>query len=89
MGNLYLIDKPFGENGLALAQDDPEAQAVLIQDGVYLDMREMIACGHRVYAVSQDVEKRGIRERILPDVKLIDYRELVDLIVAHKVINFA
>ena len=39
MANLYLIDKPFADSALGLVQQDPDAEVVLIQDGVYLSGR--------------------------------------------------
>ncbi len=89
MGNLYLIDKPYGENGVRLAQEDAAAEVVLIQDGVYLDPRPLLNAGRTVYAVQRDVERRGLQERIPECVLRIDYAQLVELIVAHKVVNFA
>ncbi|MFQ5803287.1 MAG: DsrH/TusB family sulfur metabolism protein [Candidatus Methylomirabilales bacterium] len=89
MGNLYLIDRPFGENGVNLALRDAEALAVLIQDGVYLDVASLLTHDRRVLALRDDVDKRGLDERMANGVELISYSELVDLIVTHKVINFA
>ena len=89
MGNLYLIDEPAGGNGLALAARDDEAVVVLIQDGVYLDDSTLGKNGRPVYAVKRDVERRGLGTRLPNGVKVIGFEELVDLIVAHKVVNFA
>jgi len=89
MANLYLIDQPFGGNGLALAQHDDEAIIVLIQDGVNLDVSTLGNGHHPVYAVRKDLERRGVAGRAARRVKPIDFGELVDLIVAHKVVNFA
>jgi tRNA 2-thiouridine synthesizing protein B len=83
---LYLIDKPFGVNGLHLAELDSDAKVVLLQDGVYLKTDTL--AGKPVYAIKPDVEKRGISCHLPESVKLIDYPELVDLIVAEKVYNF-
>ena len=89
MGNLYLVDQPFGANGLALAAQDDEAVIVLIQDGVYLDASDLSKRGRPIYAVQRDVERRGLGKHLADDVKTIGFDELVDLIVAHKVVNFA
>ena len=89
MANLYLIDKPFGENGLRLAAEDREAQVVLIQDGVYLDPSALLHEGRPVYALGADVAKRGLADRLPAGVKPLDYAGLVDLIFLHKVVNFA
>jgi sulfur transfer complex TusBCD TusB component (DsrH family) len=51
---LYLIDEPYGRNGISLAQKDGEAKLVLIQDGVYIDAK-VIPSGIEIYAVKDDV----------------------------------
>jgi sulfur relay protein TusB/DsrH len=89
MGNLYLLDQPFGDNGLALAVRDDEAAVVLIQDGVYLDVSAVSKAGRTVYAVKRDVERRGLGRRLAEGVKIIDFDDLVDLIIDNKVVNFA
>jgi len=89
MANLYLIDQPFGGNGLALAQHDDEAIVVLVQDGVNLDVSTLGNGARPVYAVKKDLERRGLAAKATRQVKPIDFGDLVDLIVAHKVINFA
>ena len=89
MANLYLINKGYGENGLKLARLDANAQIVLIQDGVYIDVRRFVGSKVKVYVVRNDVEKRGLVDRVHEDMELIDYDRLVDLIVQNKVINFA
>ena len=89
MANLYLIDQPFGGNGLALAQHDDEAIIVLIQDGVNLDVSTLRDGSKPVYAVKKDLERRGLAEQAARWLKPIDFGDLVDLIVAHKVVNFA
>ncbi|MBI3180935.1 MAG: hypothetical protein HYZ28_02195 [Myxococcales bacterium] len=83
---LYLIDKPFASDGLELAALDPEAKIVLIQDGVYLDASRFPG---KVFAVKSDAERRGVAGRLPASVRRIDHAELVDLIVAEKVYNFA
>jgi sulfur relay protein TusB/DsrH len=89
MANLYLIDKKAGPEALELAKDDKGAQVVLIQDGVYLDAKAVNAAGGKVYAVKRDVELRGLGGRLPSFAQQIDYGQLVDLILANKVINFA
>lgn len=89
MANLYLIDRPFGENGLNLALGDPQAIIVLLQDGVYLDPTPLVEAGLAVLGLKDDVAKRGLESRLPRTVRRIDYGELVDLIADHKVINFA
>ena len=87
MANLYLVDKPFGGHGLNLAIKDKAAKVVLIQDGVYLDISALHAAGAEIYR--RDVERRGLGERLPKFVTVMDYAQLIDLIVANKVVNFA
>lgn len=84
MSNLYLVDKRTGPQALSLAAVDSGASVVLLQDGVYLDASSVKG---KVYAVKQDVELRGVASRLSGSVQLIDYGELVDLIMANKVVN--
>ncbi|HHT9131087.1 MAG TPA: DsrH/TusB family sulfur metabolism protein [Candidatus Tripitaka californicus] len=98
MGNLYLINKEYGENGLNLASQDKEAIVVLLHDGVYISPK-LYPSKAKIYAIKQDVEKRGLSGKLsakymvafsLPKhVEYIDYYRLVDLIAENKVINFA
>ncbi len=69
----------------ALKRANHEVGVLLIQDGVYLADR---GCSHSdelkkldvpVYASKPHVEERGIMDRLVIDVKLVDYPEIVDL----------
>ena len=89
MANVYLIDKKFGNNSLRIAEQDKDAEIVLIQDGIYLDVKKIENSGNKVYAIKDDVGKRGYTEILSKNIELIDYGKLVDLILANKVVNFA
>ena len=89
MANLYLIDKPFADSALGLVREDSAAEVVLLQDGVYLGVQPVLAAGKKVYAIGCDVERRGLSGQIDKAVGLIDYQQLVDLLLANKVLNFA
>lgn len=89
MANLYLIDRPYGSSGLALASEDESPVVVLIQDGVYFDASQLGGNGATVYAIDRDLELRGLTERMPSFVRRIGYPELVDLLLEHKVVNFA
>ena len=89
MSNLYLIDQPIASGALALAASDSDAIVVLVQDGVYADLSDLIKNGRQVYAIERDIERRGLKSRIAASVKPIGFDKLVDLIVDHKVVNFA
>ncbi len=89
MSNLYLIDQPIASGALALAAQDGDAIVVLMQDGVYADLSGLGKNGRQVYAIARDIERRGLASRLANSVKPIGFDELVDLIVDHKVVNFA
>jgi sulfur relay protein TusB/DsrH len=83
---LYLVDKPNGQIAAEVAKMDDDAKVVLIKDGVYLDPATMPG---KVYVMEDDVELRGLKERLAGKAEAIDYPQLVDLIVENKVANFA
>lgn len=85
MGNLYLISRKPGEEALAICQQDKDGQVVLLQDAVYLVADGFT--GAQVYALKWDVDVRGLGQHLPPMVKLISYHELIDLILANKVVN--
>jgi sulfur relay protein TusB/DsrH len=90
MSNLYLVDQPFASNALAIAADDSDALVVLIQDGVYADLTPLAKKNRLpVYGVAKDIERRGLGKRLEKTVQPIGFDKLVDLIIEHKVINFA
>ena len=84
---LYLLgDKVTGAQGLKYAQLDAEAVVVLIKDGVYLDIAPVQ--DKKIFAMDDDVKKRGMEERLNDHVEIIGYEQLVDLILENKVANF-
>ncbi len=85
---LYLLDKNYGRNGLNLLSERRADVIVLVNDGVYLDVEDAPRSA-KIYAVKEDVERRGMKNRLGGRVELIDYDGLVDLIIKNKVANFA
>lgn len=85
---LYLLDRNYGRNGLNLLREGEDDIIVLVNDGVYLDVEDAPRSA-KIYAVKEDVERRGLKNRISRRVELIDYDRLVDLIIQNKVANFA
>lgn len=83
---LYLVDKPNGQIAAEVAKLDDDAKVVLIKDGVYLDPATLPG---KVYVMEDDVELRGLKDRLAGKAEPIDYPQLVDLIVENKVANFA
>ena len=85
---LYLLgDKVTGVQGLKYAQMDAEAIVVLIKDGVYLDIAPVQ--DKKIYAMDEDVKKRGMEDRLKDQAEIIGYEQLVDLVLENKVANFA
>ncbi len=84
---LYLLgDKILGPVGLKYAQMDPDAIIVLIKDGVYLDTQAV--ADKKVFAIDEDIKRRGLQGRIEGKAEIIGYDRLVDLIVENKVANY-
>jgi len=84
---LYLCgDTMLGPLGLKYARMDPDAIVVLIKDGVYLDT--LAVQGKKIYAIDEDVKRRGMGERLQGKAEVIAYDALVDLILENKVANF-
>ena len=84
---LYLLgDKIIGPVGLQHAQMEDDAIIVLIKDGVFLDLRPVQ--GKNIYAMDEDVKRRGMGERLKDKAEVIGYDKLVDLIFQHKVANY-
>lgn len=71
------------------AQDG--AAVLLIEDGVYAALSGTTAtplltdalARLTVYALQPDVDARGLRDRIAPGIKLVDYDGFVELITTH------
>ena len=84
---LYLLgDKIVGSVGVSYAQMDAEAIVVMIKDGVLLDIDAFQ--GKKIYAMDDDVKRRGMEGRLKDKAEIIGYDRLVDLILENKVVNF-
>ncbi len=78
---VYLTDAASAPTAFELAALDKDARVVLWQDGVVYAGRapQNVAC----YAVTADLERRGLGSVVRNHVKRIDYHELVDLLFRH------
>jgi tRNA 2-thiouridine synthesizing protein B len=92
---LHIVNKsPLERNALesCLATVQRGGAVLLIEDAVYAATR-----GHatepklraamenvEVYALSADLEARGMANAVAPGVKLVDYSGFVDLVANHK-----
>jgi sulfur relay protein TusB/DsrH len=72
---------------LRLVESAEGASIALLQDGVYLATSPIKA--NKIYALTGDVEKRGIQEKLQKRVRIVGYDELVALLleVGNTVIN--
>jgi len=58
----------------------------LIKDGVYLDTRTVQ--DKKIYAIEEDVKRRGMEGRLKAKAEIIGYDKLVELGLENKVANF-
>jgi sulfur relay protein TusB/DsrH len=70
---------------LRMLEGTEDKGALLIQDAVFHtvseDGRRLLDHGFQLYALRQSVEARGIIDRIIDGVQLVDYHRVVDLIM--------
>ena len=90
MAILHTVNKsPFGNNSLErclnMAKDG--SSVLLIEDGVYgvtkgtaaSSMVENAMKKVKVYALTADVEARGVKDRVMDGVEFVDYAGFVNL----------
>lgn len=91
---LHTVNKsPFGDDSLArcLEVAKPGSAVLLIEDGVYgviqgssaADAVTQAMGDKEVYALESDVNTRGIQDKVLDGIKLIDYSAFVELATQH------
>jgi len=91
---LHIVNKsPLERTSLdsCLATAQPGAAVLLIEDGVYAATRGnaaeaklRAAMGQmKVYALRPDIEARGMADRVMEGVTLVDYGGFVDLVAEH------
>ncbi|GAB1412198.1 sulfurtransferase complex subunit TusB [Candidatus Desulfobacillus denitrificans] len=91
---LHIVNKsPLDRNALdtCLATAQPGGALLLIEDGVYAatnGSRRAASSSRRwaelkVYALKPDLEARGMADRALEGVTLVDYGGFVDLVTEH------
>jgi tRNA 2-thiouridine synthesizing protein B len=64
---------------------------LLIEDGIYgalkgtstTKMVEQALKSHPIYALYPDIEARGMQDRVIDGIKLVDYSGFVDLVAEH------
>jgi tRNA 2-thiouridine synthesizing protein B len=94
MTMLHIVNKsPFERNTFDSCLKNAKAGSaiLLIEDGVYAaakgtavtDQIKKAMSTHSVYALWPDVEARGMQDRHIEGIKLIDYNGFVDLVAEH------
>lgn len=92
---LHTINQsPFNSNGFTrcLTMALPGSAILLIEDGVYGALAggqfaaqlESAMAEHNIYALQADVQARGLANRLMTEVKLVDYAGFVDLAIEHE-----
>lgn len=95
---LHTVNKsPFDHNALetCLRFARKGAAVLLIEDGVYAAARDTAVSKRvqeamqslAVYALQADVEARGMQNRVMDGVRLVDYGGFVDLVVEHNAVQ--
>ena len=93
---LHTVNKsPFERNTLesCLRHVKNGSAILLIEDGVYGALKGTEISGNveqamqsvSVYALQPDLEARGMHNRVLDGIKLVDYGGFVDLVTEHNV----
>jgi tRNA 2-thiouridine synthesizing protein B len=90
---LHIVNKsPLDRNSLDTCLATAQGGALLlIEDGVYAATNGNAAAGKlkqamgtlKVYALKPDLEARGMADRVLDGVNLVDYGGFVDLVTEH------
>jgi len=95
---LHTVNKsPFERDAFkACLQHAKKGDSVLlIEDGIYAALKDTAVAAQiqqamknvTVYALTPDLEARGMKERVLDGVKLVDYAGFVDLTVQCKAVQ--
>lgn len=95
---LHTVNKsPFGHSALdaCLKHVKPGSAVLLIEDGIYAATRDTAPARRleealatvAVYVLQPDVEARGLQERLMEGVRLVDYGGFVDLVIEHDTVQ--
>lgn len=95
---LHTVNKsPFDRNSLesCIKHAKKGAAIILIEDGIYGALKgtavskkvEEALKKVSIYALYPDIEARGMQDRALDGIKLIDYSGFVDLVAEHNTVQ--
>jgi tRNA 2-thiouridine synthesizing protein B len=93
---LHIVNKsPYEKNALDSCLRVAQAGSALLltEDGIYAATRggsaaeklQKAAASIKLYALAPDVQARGMAERMIDGVTLVDYTGFVELVAAHPV----
>lgn len=95
---LHTVNKsPFERNTLesCLKQSKDGSAILFIEDGVYgalgnTKYSEMVTeamKSRKIYALFPDIEARGMQDKVMDGIKMIDYEGFVDLVVEENTVQ--
>ena len=89
----FMTDTDAATLKLALEHKDNEVGICLLQDAVYFGCKgkkenrilaEAVKRRIRVFAARRDIELRGLKKLIYPEIEVLDYDEIVDLVLKYE-----
>ena len=95
---LHTVNKSPFDNGTlqtCLKHVRQGSAVLLIEDGVYAAARDTAVSKQvqeamkstPIYALRPDVEARGMQDRVMDGVRLVDYEGFVDLVAQHNAVQ--
>jgi tRNA 2-thiouridine synthesizing protein B len=95
---LHTVNKSPFENRtleMCLKFAQPGSAVLLIEDGVYAAARGTAVAQQvqdalksvAIYALKPDVEARGMQNRVMDGIRLVDYAGFVDLVAEHSTVQ--
>lgn len=99
MSTLHTINKsPFLNSALSscIKICSTNDAILLLEDGVFgaikstplsAQLQELMHSGVRLFAISADIKARGLTEKLLASIELVDYDSFVQLTVEHRCVQ--
>jgi tRNA 2-thiouridine synthesizing protein B len=99
MSTLHTVNKsPYSNRSLSscIKICSPGDAILLLEDGVFgaitsapdaEQLQQMINSGTKVFAIEADVKARGLADKLLSAIELIDYSSFVQLSIKHRCIQ--
>ena len=96
MAKKLILMSDADEKGIKLAETaDQDTAVCLLQNAVYLPAKNkklfetLLSQNKKIYALEKDVNLRGLKGLLDAKIKLIDYPDVIDIVLEHdKIINF-